>query len=329
MSGSGDPQGQRFNEKLDHLQARHPFLYNLATGALIAIVLGLIGFDWWLVAAYALAWACVRAYLWGEGASCAASTRSAWSVWPPSGKPSAGVGEPGRRSTGRLPAACTLAVAMVIRLSVLLAVLVLAAGCSGGGDDDDDGATLGSTGPPTEVTAPDLPAPSPPGTGVVVVGGTTSAFSVTDCELQPEGADATNLLVVTGAGTTASGIPFQVEVQRFAADSAVAETFTDTITYSDTARILQVQRSEVDGEVSDLRDPDARSTLLRVRPDGLSAAGLAGPPGTGGEFDEGIVGFALDATVDRRRCLRRLLELKRAACGRELSLGRPPAVGRR
>ena len=70
-------------------------------------------------------------------------------------------------------------------------------------------------------------------------------------------------------------------MQRFAADSTVAETFTDTITYSDTARILQVQRSEVGGEVSDLRDPDARSTLLRVRPDGLSAAGLAGPPGDG------------------------------------------------
>ena len=97
-------------------------------------------------------------------------------------------------------------------------------------------------------------------------------------------------------GGVTSGIPFQIEVQRFAADSAVAETFTDTITYSDTARILQVQRSEVGGEVSDLRDPDARSTLLRVRPDGLSAAGLAGPPGTGGDFDEGIVGFALDAT---------------------------------
>ena len=131
---------------------------------------------------------------------------------------------------------------------------------------------------------------------MVVVGGTTSVFSVTDRQLQPEGEDATNLLVLTGAGTTASGIPFQVEVQRFAADSAVAETFTDTITYSDTARILQVQRSEVEGEVSDLRDPEARSTLLRVGPDGPSAAGLAGPPGTGGDFDEGIVGFALDAT---------------------------------
>ena len=92
-------------------------------------------------------------------------------------------------------------------------------------------------------------------------------------------------------------MPFQIEVKRFATDSEVAETFTDTISYSDTARILQVQRFEVDGEVDDLRDPDARGTLLRVRPDGVSAAGLAGPPGLrrrGGT--EGIVGFAIDAT---------------------------------
>jgi hypothetical protein len=101
---------------------------------------------------------------------------------------------------------------------------------------------------------------------------------------------------VTGAGTTANGIPFQIEVRRFANDSDVAETFTDTITYSDTARILQLQRYEVDGEVSDLRDPDARGTLLRVRPDGVSATGLAGPPGSGGEDTEGIVGLAVDVT---------------------------------
>jgi hypothetical protein len=185
---------------------------------------------------------------------------------------------------------------MTIRLPLLLVAVVLAAGCSSDGDADDDGASLGDTAPPTEVTAPELPPASPPGAGVVVVGGTSSEFSVTDCELAPDDPSASTLLVVTGAGTTANGVPFQVEVKRFAADSAVAETFTDTISYSDTARILQLQRFEVDGEVSDLRDPDARSTLVRVRPDGISAAGLAGPPGTGAEFTEGIVGLALDAT---------------------------------
>ena len=186
---------------------------------------------------------------------------------------------------------------MARRPVALLVIALVVAACSGS-DDGDDGESLGDTVAPTEVTAPDIPAASPAGTGVVVVGGTSSSFAVTRCELEPgvaEGA-TTTLLVVTGAGTTGGGIPFEVEVQRIATGTAAAETFTDTVTYSDTARILQLQRFEVDGEVSDLRDPSARGTLLRVRPDGVSAAGLAGPPGTGGQFDEGIVGLALDAT---------------------------------
>ncbi len=68
MSG-GPPEEapQRLNEKLDHLQARHPFSYNLATGALIGVVLAWLGFAWWIAVGYVLSWACVRAYLWGDG----------------------------------------------------------------------------------------------------------------------------------------------------------------------------------------------------------------------------------------------------------------------
>lgn len=185
---------------------------------------------------------------------------------------------------------------MARRLRTLLAALVLVAGCSGGGGDDDDGASLGVTAPPTEVTAPGVPPASPPGTGVVVVGGTTSSFAVTECRLVSEAAASgtSTLLLVTGEGTTGSGVPFQVEVHRFSTDTSV-ETFTDTVSYSDTARILQLQRFEVAGEVTDLRDPDARGTLVRVRPDGLSVTGLAGPPGSEAH-DEGTVGLALDAT---------------------------------
>lgn len=184
---------------------------------------------------------------------------------------------------------------MAIRLLPVLLALVLVAGCSGG-SDDDDGASLGVTAPPTEVTAPEVPPPSPPGTGVVVIGGNPSSFAVGECRLERDAASGTStLLVVTGEGTTGGGVPFQIEVQRFATDTSV-ETFTDTVSYSDTARILQVQRFEVNGEVTDLRDPAARGTLLRVRPDGLSATGLAGPPGSGGDDVEGLVGLALDAT---------------------------------
>ncbi len=185
---------------------------------------------------------------------------------------------------------------MATRTAALLAVLAILAGCGGGSDGGDDGVSLGDTAPRTAVTAPDLPTPSPAGTGVVVVGGSASSFSVTTCRLESHPSDPTTLVVVTGAGTTGNGVPFQIEVRRFTADSAAAETFTDTISYSDTARILQLQRAEVDGEVTDLRDPAARGTLLRVRADGVAAAGIAGPPGTGGGDTEGLVGLAVDAS---------------------------------
>ena len=185
---------------------------------------------------------------------------------------------------------------MPTRLPVLLLALVLVAGCSSGGDADDDGATLGDTAAPTKVTAPAPPATPEPGSGAVVLGGTTSEFSVTECELVPADPEASTLILVTGAGTSATGVPFQVEMRRVASPTGVAETFTDTITYSDTARILQMQRIEVAGEVSDLRDSDAWSSLLRVREDGVSAVGLAGPPGTGGRSTEGLVGMAVDTT---------------------------------
>ena len=63
--GPGGPK--RFNEELDHLQARHPFTYNLVTGALIGVVLTLVGFHWTVAVLYAVSWAAVRAFLWGDG----------------------------------------------------------------------------------------------------------------------------------------------------------------------------------------------------------------------------------------------------------------------
>lgn len=177
----------------------------------------------------------------------------------------------------------------------LLAVVALAA-CSDG-STADDGASLGVTSEPTKVTAPPVPGASPTGTGVVVIGGSSSSFAVTGCRLsadpsEPEGAQT--LVLITGSGTTRGGVPFEVEIKRFATGTDI-KTFTDTISYSDTARILQAQRIEVNGQVQDLRDPDAVSTMIRTRADGLSAGGLAGPPGEGAGA-EGTVGFAIDAT---------------------------------
>jgi hypothetical protein len=180
---------------------------------------------------------------------------------------------------------------------LLLAVLMAVAACSGD-DGGDDGADLGTTSSIGAPSAPGVPSASPEGTGVVVIGerGSGSSFAVTSCALEPEAAAAptAELLRVTGEGTTGSGIPFEVEIVR-TSTSVAADTFTDLITYADTARILQLQRSESAGEVTDLRDPAARGTLLRTRQGGLSAVGIAGPPGTGVE-GPGLVGVALDVS---------------------------------
>ena len=180
--------------------------------------------------------------------------------------------------------------------AAVVAVVALASACSDGGGDDD-GSELGSTSSTTPPVAPTVPAESAPGTGVVAIGSLETPFEVVECALEPA-ADAgpgDPLVLVQGTGTRANGVLFAVEVRRTSTEDA-AETFTDLITYTDSARILQVQRSETAGEVTDLRDPDARGTLLRVREGGLSATGIAGPPGTSAPEGPGLVGLALDVT---------------------------------
>lgn len=181
------------------------------------------------------------------------------------------------------------------RLVLAVAVAVLVGACS---SSEDDEPAIGSTLAPTPVTAPELPAPPAAGSGVVVIGGTSATFTLSACQVAPDPAapeGARALAILSGQGTTGAGVAFTVEAQRFSTGTGAATTYTDTVTYSDSARILQAQRIEVGGQVDDLRDPDATTSLLRTRADGLSAAGLAGAPGDGAD-DDGIVGLALNAT---------------------------------
>ncbi|MFZ6004020.1 MAG: hypothetical protein ACOYXM_08815 [Actinomycetota bacterium] len=185
------------------------------------------------------------------------------------------------------------------RPALLIAALVVAACSSGSGDaapPHDSGGT-GTSPTIARPEVPEVPSPAPTGTGVVVVGGTTSSFAVTACRLEPDPAEpagARTLVTLEGAGTTGSGVAFTIELQRFATGTDVV-TFTDTVTYSDTARILQAQRIEVGGQVTDLRDPKAATSLVRTRSDGVSAAGLASAPGDGPD-DGGLIGLALTAS---------------------------------
>jgi hypothetical protein len=188
-------------------------------------------------------------------------------------------------------------------LAVALVLVVALAGCGDDGDDDgltfDDGASGEPgdpvAGPPAE--PPPLPEPSPPGTGTFVLGGSASTFSVTSCRTEPlpdEPEAAQTLLAIAGEGTTASGIEFTIEITRFATGTDV-RTFTDSVAYADTARILHGQRIEVAGQVTDLRDEDARSALLTPRADGVAGRGIVGPPGSVAG-DQGLIGIAFDAT---------------------------------
>ena len=68
MSGPVTEDDQRSNlEKLDDLQAAHPFPYNLAVGVLIGLVFAAVGVHPVLVAAYALSYAALRWFLWQDG----------------------------------------------------------------------------------------------------------------------------------------------------------------------------------------------------------------------------------------------------------------------
>lgn len=182
----------------------------------------------------------------------------------------------------------------------LVAAVLFAAACSDGDSGSPSTPTDTGGGPQVSVGRPDVPSvpsPSPAGSGVVVVGGSASSFEVRSCELEPDPAapaGARALLAVTGAGTTGAGVPFSIELRRFATGTDLV-TFTDTLTYTDSARILQAQRIEVGGQVTDLRDPSATSALVRPRAGGVSAAGLASAPGDA-VGDEGLIGIALDAT---------------------------------
>ena len=54
-------------EKLDDLQAAHPFAYNLVVGLLVGLVALVFSFSLILIALYSVSYASLRWYLWQDG----------------------------------------------------------------------------------------------------------------------------------------------------------------------------------------------------------------------------------------------------------------------
>ena len=156
-----DPAKVRFNEKLDHLQARRPFTYNLVTGALIGLVLLLVRRP---PGGSSSPTPCrgppSGGSCGGTAGSCAASTKRARCAWPPRRKPSAASAEPAPLLS-TIARSCPRPSAARPRSSWSSAL----AACSGGDDGGDDGSDLGTTSSIAPPVAPDVPAPSPPAPG--------------------------------------------------------------------------------------------------------------------------------------------------------------------
>ncbi|WP_436793593.1 hypothetical protein [Actinospongicola halichondriae] len=203
---------------------------------------------------------------------------------------------------------------MRTRFAAGLAIALALTAC--GGADSGDGVDTSSAGP--VVTGTGDVTPTPPSTlgGVPDIGAAEGAalvflpdasggvdqigLDVVSCANTPD-ADAdgevpAELLGVTATGIDADGTEVGLDVRRFRSQGA-SPTITDTITivFGDPEapdRVLVAQRFEVDGLVSDLRDPTADDPLLVVGPGGFEGRGLFGPPGGGVDAPELVEGVA-------------------------------------
>lgn len=186
---------------------------------------------------------------------------------------------------------------MTRRVLLLVPFVVLAIGACSGGDDDGGAATSGGSSTSTGRGVPPTLPTSEPGHGAIALGSEVQEFDIESCAPTPardEPEGARTVFALKGSGKATRGGTFTVEVQRFQT-KATATTFTDTISYRDPARILQAQRIEVDGVVSDPRDPNAATPLLLIDGSHLAASGTFSVPG-GTADDGGLIAGRLDAT---------------------------------
>lgn len=190
-----------------------------------------------------------------------------------------------------------------------LLVGVIAAGCSSSGDDDGVGASSGATSTePVVVVGPEplTATVDPPTDGMarVVMGAALDVtLEVETCERDPgatpDGEVPAERITVVARGASADGTPVVLDMRRFVSQGA-APTITDTVTVLEGTedspeRVLQAQRFEVGGTVTDLRDPDADDSLVRVTDAAVTATGVYAPPG-GVAGDAGLVEGAVAVT---------------------------------
>ena len=190
-----------------------------------------------------------------------------------------------------------------MRIVLAVALALLPTGCTGGSGDagsDDAPTTTADAAQPEPAAVPTLDAPAD-GRARLVIG---SSLDVTlaverchrDLAAEPDGEVPSEQVTVVARGTGPGGEPVMVDVRRFRSQGA-SPTITDTVRVVEgpedaPRRVLEAQRFEVDGLVTDPRDPAADDPLLRVTDREVHASGVFAPPGAFAD-DGGLVGGVL------------------------------------
>ena len=193
-----------------------------------------------------------------------------------------------------------------MRMVLAVTLAVLSIGCTGGPDDadtDDASATTAPPAGPEPAAVPELDTPSE-GRARLVIGASLDVTLVVerchrDLAAEPDGEVPSEQVTVVARGTGPGGEPVMVDVRRFRSQGA-SPTITDTVRFVEgpedaPRRVLEAQRFEVDGLVTDPRDPDADDPLLRVTDREVRASGVFAPPGAFAD-DGGLVAGVLAIT---------------------------------
>jgi hypothetical protein len=180
---------------------------------------------------------------------------------------------------------------------------VTGAACAAG---DGDGGGSGADGPdgpsttvqgaaPEQLAVTDLGRPADGQARLALGGRFDVTLDVTTCtrdlDAAPDGEVPSEQVVVEATGEV-DGVPLSLSVRRYRSQGA-SPTTTDTVRVTHgppdaPTAVLEAQRFEVDGLVTDPRDPDADDPLLRVTDAGIAAEGMFAPPGAFAD-DGGLV----------------------------------------
>lgn len=192
-----------------------------------------------------------------------------------------------------------------MRVAATIVFVLAVAGCAG--DDDaspaTDATTTAAPGVPEPLAVDDVTASASHQLRVALGSFLDATLPLEQCVLdlgaQPDGQIPSQQVTVVARGEAEDGQALTVDIRRFRSEGA-SPTITDTIRVvlgpeDAPQRVLEAQRFEVDGLVTDPRDPDADDPLLRVTDGRVDGTGVFAPPGAfadDGGLVEGAVSVA-------------------------------------